>query len=54
VLLALLALGVKKIRVGPTLPGFLSPGVAKVLIEKFDLKPITTASEDVASMMAGN
>ena len=54
VLLALLSLGVKGIRVGPTLPGFLSPGVANVLIEKFDLKPITTPTEDVAAMMAGN
>ncbi|NNF47822.1 MAG: hydroxylamine reductase [Desulfofustis sp.] len=54
VLLALLALGVKGIRVGPTLPGFLSPGVANALIEKFDLKPITTPEEDVAAMMSGN
>lgn len=54
VLLALLSLGVKGIRVGPTLPGFLSPGVAKVLIDKFDLKAITTPDEDVAAMMAGN
>jgi hydroxylamine reductase len=54
VLLALLSLGIKGIRVGPTLPGFLSPGIAKVLIDKFDLKPITTPAEDVASMMAGN
>lgn len=54
VLLALLSLGVKGIRLGPTLPGFLSPGIAKALIEKFDLKPITTAKEDVAAMMAGN
>ena len=54
VLLALLSLGVKGIRVGPTLPGFLSPGIANVLIEKFDLKPIATPAEDVAAMMAGN
>jgi hydroxylamine reductase len=54
VLLALLSLGIKGIRLGPTLPGFLSPGIAKALIEKFDLKPITTAKEDVAAMMAGN
>jgi len=53
VLLALLALGVKGIRLGPTFPGFLSPGVADTLIEKFDLKPITTPEEDVAAMMAG-
>jgi hydroxylamine reductase len=54
VLLALLALGVKGIRLGPTLPGFLSPGVAKVLVEKFDIKAITTPEEDVAAMMAGS
>ncbi|MEZ7197898.1 hydroxylamine reductase [Pseudodesulfovibrio karagichevae] len=53
VLLALLFLGVKGIRLGPTLPGFLSPNVAKVVIEKFDLKPIGTVQEDIAAMMAG-
>jgi hydroxylamine reductase len=52
VLLALLSLGVKGIRVGPTLPAFLSPNVAKVLIDTFDLKLITTAEADVAEMMA--
>jgi len=54
VLLALLFLGVKGIRLGPTLPAFLSPNVAKVLVEKFDIKPIGTVEEDVAAMMAGN
>ena len=54
VLLALLSLGVKGIRLGPTLPGFLSPNVAKVLVEKFDIKPIGTVEEDIAAMMAGN
>jgi hydroxylamine reductase len=53
VLLALLFLGVKGIRLGPTLPGFLSPAVAKVVIEKFDLKPIGTVQDDIAAMMAG-
>jgi len=53
VLLALLYLGVKGMRLGPTLPGFLSPGVAKVLVEKFDIKLIGTADEDIAAMMAG-
>ena len=53
VLLALLALGVKGIRLGPTLPGFLSPNVAKVLVEKFDIKPIGTVEDDIAAMMAG-
>ncbi len=54
VLLALLALGVKGIRLGPTLPAFLSPNVAKVLVEKFDIKPIGTVEDDIAAMMAGN
>jgi hydroxylamine reductase len=53
VLLALLFLGVKGIRLGPTLPGFLSPNVANVLVEKFNLKPIGTVEGDVAAMMAG-
>jgi len=54
VLLALLFLGVKGIRLGPTLPGFLSPNVANVLVEKFDIKPIGTVEEDITAMMAGN
>lgn len=53
VLLALLFLGVKGIRLGPTLPGFLSPGVAKVLVDNFNIKLIATAEEDIAAMMAG-
>ena len=53
VLLALLFLGVKGIRLGPTLPGFLSPNVVKVLVEKFDIKPVGTVEEDIAAMMAG-
>ncbi len=53
VLLALLYLGVKHIRLGPTLPAFLSPNVAKVLVENFDIKPIGTVADDVAAIMAG-
>ncbi len=53
VLLALLFLGVKGIRLGPTLPAFLSPNVAKVLVEKFDIKPISDVQSDVSAMMAG-
>jgi hydroxylamine reductase len=53
VLLALLALGVKHIRLGPTLPAFLSPNVAKVLVENFDIKPIGTVADDVAAIIAG-
>lgn len=53
VLLALLFLGVKGIRLGPTLPAFLSPNVAKVLVENFNIKPIGTVQDDIAAMMAG-
>ena len=53
VLLALLFLGVKGIRLGPTIPAFLSPNVVKVLVEKFDIKPIDTVEADVEAMMAG-
>jgi len=53
VLLALLFLGVKGIRLGPTLPAFLSPNVAKVLVEKFDIKPISEVEADIAAMMSG-
>lgn len=51
VLLALLSLGIRKIRVGPTLPAFISPNVVSVLVKNFDLKPIGEVEEDVAAMM---
>lgn len=47
VLLALLALGVKNIHLGPTIPGFLSPNVAKVLVENFGIAGIGTVEEDM-------
>ncbi len=53
VLLALLFLGVKNIRLGPTLPAFLSPNVAKVLVEKFNIRPTATAEVDVPAIMSG-
>ncbi len=53
VLLALLALGVKGIRLGPTLPEFLTPNVAAVLVEKFGIKPIGAVDADIEAMMAG-
>ena len=52
VLLALLSLGVKNIHLGPTLPGFLSPNVAKVLIDNFGIAGIQTAEEDVEMFMS--
>nr|MDA3885223.1 hydroxylamine reductase [Candidatus Delongbacteria bacterium] len=53
VLLALLFLGVKGIRLGPTLPAFLSPNVAKILVETFDIKLVGDVKADVEAMMAG-
>jgi len=53
VLLALLHLQIKGIRLGPTLPGFVSPGVLKVLVENFDIKLIGEAEADIQAMMAG-
>jgi len=47
VLLALLYLGVKNIHLGPTLPGFLSPNVAKVLVENFGIAGIGTVEDDI-------
>jgi hydroxylamine reductase len=47
VLLALLYLGVKNIHLGPTLPGFLSPNVAKILVETFGIGGITNADDDI-------
>jgi len=51
VLLALLSLGFKDIIIGPTLPGFLSPNVAKVISDAFGLRKITTPEEDIQFMM---
>ena len=52
VLLALLYLGVKNIHLGPTLPGFLSPNVAKVLIDTFGIAGIGTVEDDIKLFMA--
>ncbi len=53
VLLALLHLGFKNIKLGPTLPAFLSPNVVKVLVDTFGIAPTGDAADDVASIMAG-
>jgi len=52
VLLALLYLGVKDIKLGPTLPAFLSPNVAKVLVENFGISTISTVEEDMEALLA--
>ena len=52
VLLALLYLGIKNIHLGPTLPAFLSPNVAKVLVETFGIAGIGEVEDDIAMFMA--
>ncbi|MFW6287846.1 MAG: hydroxylamine reductase, partial [bacterium] len=53
VLLALLSLGIKGIRLGPTLPAFVSPNVLDVLVDNFDIKATGEVEEDVAAIVAG-
>ncbi len=53
-MLALLALNLKNVRVGPTLPPFFTPNILQLLTEKFALKGIDTVENDVESLMAGN
>lgn len=52
VLLALLHLGFKKIRLGPTLPAFISPGVLKVLVDTFEISGTGTVADDIEAIMA--
>jgi hydroxylamine reductase len=52
VLLSLLYLRIKNIRIGPSLPAFITPGILKVLIERFNIMPITTAEADLQAIMA--
>ncbi len=51
VLLALLHLGIKGIRLGPSLPAFLTPNVLDTLVKNFDIKPIGTADEDLKAIL---
>lgn len=51
VLLALLSLGVKNIHLGPTLPAFLSPNIAQVLVENFGIGTISTPDEDIEKLI---
>ncbi|MGA2386084.1 MAG: hydroxylamine reductase [Candidatus Bathyarchaeia archaeon] len=51
ILLSLLYLGIKDIRIGPSLPAFITPGIFNVLVEKFNIMPIKTADEDLAAIM---
>ena len=51
ILLTLLWLGVKNIRIGPTLPAFLSPAVLQILSENYNLMPATTVDADLAAIL---
>lgn len=51
ILLTLLHLGIKNIRLGPSLPAFVSPNVLDVLVKNFDIKPISTPDEDLAAIL---
>jgi hydroxylamine reductase len=54
ILLTLLHLGIRNIRLGPSLPAFVSPAVLKVLVDKFAIKPISTVEADLKAALAGN
>jgi len=51
ILLTLLHLGIKNIRLGPTLPAFVSPNVLNILVENYGIKPITTPEEDLKAIL---
>jgi len=51
ILLSLLSLGIQNIRIGPSLPAFVSPNVLSVLVKTFNIKPITTPKEDLAAIL---
>jgi len=51
ILLTLLSLGVKNIRLGPTLPAFISPAVLKVLVDNYNIMPISTVKEDLKAIL---
>ena len=51
ILLTLLALGIRNIRLGPTLPAFVTPAVLKVLVDKFNLMPISTPDKDLQAIL---
>jgi len=51
ILLSLLYLGIKNMRLGPSLPAFVSPNVLNILIEKYNIKPVGNVDEDLAEML---
>ena len=51
ILLSLLYLGIRNMRIGPSLPAFITPNILKVLVEKFNIMLTTTADEDLKAIM---
>ena len=51
ILLSLLHLGIKNIKLGPSLPAFISPAVLNVLVENFNIAPVTNVQDDLAEML---
>jgi hydroxylamine reductase len=51
ILLTLLSLGIKNIRLGPSLPAFLTPNVLKVLVDNYTIMPITTPDADLKAIL---
>ncbi len=52
ILLSLLYLGIRNIRIGPSLPAFITPNILNVLVEKFNITPITTPEEDLETLLS--
>jgi len=51
ILLTLFYLGIKDIRLGPSLPAFITPNILSVLVEKFNVMPITTPEQDLKAIL---
>jgi hydroxylamine reductase len=51
ILLTLFSLGIQDIRLGPSLPAFITPNVLDVLVKNFAIKPITTPAKDLAAIL---
>jgi hydroxylamine reductase len=51
ILLTLLYLGIKNMRLGPSLPAFVTPNILKVLVENYGIKPITSPDEDIKAIL---
>ena len=51
IMLTLLYLGIKNIRLGPTLPAFVTPNVLNILVKNFNIMPITSAEQDLEAIL---